>query len=127
MCKIKTYAVDVQFGDCDPAGIVFFPNFCRWMDAASLNFFLECGVPPWRELENSRSIIGTPLLEINVKFLKFCHIRAEASDPHGDRGVAHESVRANASRLPRRCPTVRGSRSAGLLHTRRIGAHSSHC
>ena len=40
----------MQFGDCDPAGIVFFPNFSRWMDAASLTFFMQCGVPPWREL-----------------------------------------------------------------------------
>lgn len=25
--------VDVTFGDCDPAGIVFYPNIFRWMDA----------------------------------------------------------------------------------------------
>ncbi|MEY2660956.1 MAG: hypothetical protein RLZZ123_2128, partial [Pseudomonadota bacterium] len=31
------YEVDVLFGDCDPAGIVFFPNFSKWMDASSLN------------------------------------------------------------------------------------------
>tara|TARA_B110000003_G_scaffold24218_1_gene23171 strand:+ start:4358 stop:4750 length:393 start_codon:yes stop_codon:yes gene_type:complete len=24
----------VSFGDCDPAGIVFYPNIFRWMDAA---------------------------------------------------------------------------------------------
>ena len=27
MSKLITYDVDVLFGDCDPAGIVFFPNF----------------------------------------------------------------------------------------------------
>jgi 4-hydroxybenzoyl-CoA thioesterase len=62
--------VDVQFGDCDPAGIVFFPNFSRWMDAASLSFFMQCGVPPWRVLEKTRGIAGTPLLEIHTKFIK---------------------------------------------------------
>ncbi|MGA2549600.1 MAG: acyl-CoA thioesterase [Burkholderiaceae bacterium] len=62
--------VRVEFGDCDPAGIVFFPNFSRWMDAASLNFFVSCGVPPWRELEKTTGIIGTPLLEINTRFLR---------------------------------------------------------
>jgi 4-hydroxybenzoyl-CoA thioesterase len=62
--------VAVQFGDCDPAGIVFFPNFSRWMDAASLSFFMQCGVPPWRELVKTRGIVGTPLLEINTKFIK---------------------------------------------------------
>jgi len=26
--------VQVSFGDCDPAGIVFYPNFFRWVDRA---------------------------------------------------------------------------------------------
>jgi 4-hydroxybenzoyl-CoA thioesterase len=70
MIKTHIYPVNVQFGDCDPAGIVFFPNFSRWMDEASLAFFMSCGVPPWRELVKTRGIIGTPLLEINTKFLR---------------------------------------------------------
>jgi len=70
MTRSTTHVVDVQFGDCDPAGIVFFPNFSRWMDAASLAFFMQCGVPPWRELVLTRGIIGTPLLEINTRFMK---------------------------------------------------------
>lgn len=70
MARTTTHRVDVQFGDCDPAGIVFFPNFSRWMDAASLAFFMQCGLPPWRELVQTRGIIGTPLLEINTRFLK---------------------------------------------------------
>ena len=70
MPKTTLFTVDVQFGDCDPAGIVFFPNFSRWMDAASLAFFMQCGLPPWRELVKTRGIVGTPLLEINTKFIK---------------------------------------------------------
>ena len=70
MSRTTTHSVNVQFGDCDPGGIVFFPNFSRWMDAASLMFFTQCGVPPWRVLERERGIVGTPLLEINTKFLK---------------------------------------------------------
>jgi 4-hydroxybenzoyl-CoA thioesterase len=70
MPRTTLYTVTVQFGDCDPAGIVFFPNFSRWMDAASLSFFMQCGVPPWRELVKTRGIVGTPLLEINTRFIK---------------------------------------------------------
>ena len=70
MPRTTTFSVAVQFGDCDPAGIVFFPNFSRWMDAASLSFFMQCGLPPWRELVKTRGIVGTPLLEINTKFFK---------------------------------------------------------
>ena len=70
MSKVYVHRVQVQFGDCDPAGIVFFPNFSRWMDESSLLFFMSCGVPPWRELVKTRHIIGTPLLEIHTRFMK---------------------------------------------------------
>jgi 4-hydroxybenzoyl-CoA thioesterase len=40
------------------------------MDASSLNFFMKCGVPPWRELVKTTGIIGTPLLEIHTKFMR---------------------------------------------------------
>lgn len=70
MTKTTIYEVKVQFGDCDPAGIVFFPNFSKWMDASSLHFFMSCGVPPWRELVKTTGIIGTPLLEIHTTFLR---------------------------------------------------------
>jgi 4-hydroxybenzoyl-CoA thioesterase len=70
MPRTTHHSVTVQFGDCDPGGIVFFPNFLRWMDAASLMFFTQCGVPPWRVLERERGIVGTPVLEINTKFHK---------------------------------------------------------
>ncbi len=70
MSKTVVYEVKVHFGDCDPAGIVFFPNFSRWMDESSLNFFMQCGVPPWRELVKTRGIVGTPLLEIHTRFLR---------------------------------------------------------
>ncbi len=70
MSKLNVYPVNVQFGDCDPAGIVFFPNFSRWMDEASLAFFMAQGIPPWRELVKTRGIIGTPLLEIHTRFMR---------------------------------------------------------
>ena len=70
MPRVTTHRVAIQFGDCDPAGIVFFPNFARWMDAASLSFFMQCGLPPWRELAKTRGIVGTPVLEISTKFFK---------------------------------------------------------
>ena len=70
MSRTHVHRVEVQWGDCDPAGIVFFPNFSRWMDESSLGFFRACGVPPWRELAQARGILGTPLLEIHTRFLR---------------------------------------------------------
>jgi 4-hydroxybenzoyl-CoA thioesterase len=68
MARVVTTDILINFGDCDPAGIVFFPNFSRWMDAASLNFFVACGIPVWSELVKTTGITGTPVLEINVKY-----------------------------------------------------------
>jgi 4-hydroxybenzoyl-CoA thioesterase len=67
--KETIYTVRVEFGDCDPARIVWFPNFFRWIDAASRHFFIECGVPPWSETEKTMGVIGTPLVDTHAKFV----------------------------------------------------------
>src|SRR3982751_6002641 len=59
----------VQFGDCEPAQIVFYPNFFRWMDAASLYFFEALGVPPWHRRAASDGIIGTPIVDVQARFV----------------------------------------------------------
>ncbi|MBA2673255.1 acyl-CoA thioesterase [Ramlibacter sp.] len=68
--KQAIYTVTVEFGDCDPARIVWFPNFFRWIDAASRHFFVACGVPPWHETEKTLGVIGTPLVDTHAKFIK---------------------------------------------------------
>ena len=90
MAKTHVHRVEVHFGDCDPAGIVFFPNFSRWMDEASLAFFRAQGVPPWRELQKTRGIVGTPLLEIHTKF------RQPAT--YGETIEVHTSIEAWAAK-----------------------------
>jgi 4-hydroxybenzoyl-CoA thioesterase len=60
----------VEFGDCDPARIVWFPNFFRWIDAASRHFFTECGVPSWTETERTMGLVGTPLVDTHATFLR---------------------------------------------------------
>ncbi len=84
MSKTIVYEVELMFGDCDPAGIVFFPNYSKWMDGASLNFFRQCGLPPWRELKKTRGIIGNPLLEIHTEFMGLPR--------YGDRLQIHTSI-----------------------------------
>jgi 4-hydroxybenzoyl-CoA thioesterase len=69
MSRVNIHRISVEFGDCDPAQIVFFPNFFRWYDASSRHFFENCGLPPWRELEKTTGIIGTPVVDISSRFL----------------------------------------------------------
>ena len=70
MARTVTYRVRVEFGHCDPARIVWFPNFFRWIDHASRHFFIECGVPPWHETEKTMGVIGTPIVDSHSRFVK---------------------------------------------------------
>jgi hypothetical protein len=53
----------VEFGDCDPAKIMFYPNFFRWLVAASLHFCMvacrsRCRVGQGRQrLEDAKALI----------------------------------------------------------------------
>nr|WP_145545310.1 acyl-CoA thioesterase [Variovorax boronicumulans] len=67
--RCVVHRVRVEFGDCDPARIVWFPNYFRWIDAAGRNFFVACGVPPWHELEKARGILGTPIVDTHARFI----------------------------------------------------------
>ena len=85
MTKQIIYTVRVEFGDCDPAGIVWFPNFFRWIDAASRHFFAECGVPRWEETTNTLGVIGTPLVDTKASFA--------ATASYGDTLEVHTTIR----------------------------------
>jgi 4-hydroxybenzoyl-CoA thioesterase len=82
--KEVVYTVKVEFGDCDPAKIVWFPNFFRWIDAASRNFFIQCGVPTWTEMEKTHGVIGTPLVDTQAKFIQ--------TATYGDTLYIHTSI-----------------------------------
>jgi YbgC/YbaW family acyl-CoA thioester hydrolase len=68
------FACEVQWGDCDPAGIIFYPTYFRWMDAATWAFMGSVGYPPRRMREEDLSM---PLVGADCKFL--------APALHGDR------------------------------------------
>ncbi|MGH9577937.1 MAG: acyl-CoA thioesterase [Terriglobales bacterium] len=40
---VAVYRVQLQWGDCDPAGIIFYPTYFRWFDSATWNLFAEAG------------------------------------------------------------------------------------
>src|SRR5258708_39252157 len=57
----------IEWGDCDPAGIVYYPNFFHWFDVATWNFCAACGVPIG-VLQQRYGILGLPLLEAKAAF-----------------------------------------------------------
>jgi YbgC/YbaW family acyl-CoA thioester hydrolase len=64
----------VQWGDCDPAGIIFYPTYFRWMDSASWAFLEQVGFDAKRMQREHRAM---PLVAAECQFL--------APAGHGDR------------------------------------------
>jgi 4-hydroxybenzoyl-CoA thioesterase len=84
MTKVISHNQIVEFGDCDPARIVWFPNYFRWIDAASRNYFIQCNVPPWSETERKFGIIGTPVVDTHAQFVQ--------SASYGDSLLIHAHI-----------------------------------
>jgi 4-hydroxybenzoyl-CoA thioesterase len=60
----------IEWGQCDPAGIVFNPRFFEMFDASSwLLFEAVLGVKP-QELAKTYGIIGIALVDAHANFLK---------------------------------------------------------
>ncbi len=59
--------IEVGWGDCDPAGIVFYPNFYRWFDACSHALLTSRGMSH-RTLNERFGIIGCGLIDTGAHF-----------------------------------------------------------
>jgi len=64
-----TLSVIVQWGDCDPADIVFYPNYFRWFDSASRMYFEQI-LPPKRTLLERYGIVGFPIVDASARFMR---------------------------------------------------------
>jgi len=68
MSRTVTSTIRIEWGDCDPAGIVYYPNFFHWCDVATWNFFAACGLPIG-DMQARYGTLGLPLLEASATFL----------------------------------------------------------
>src|SRR5258708_12185408 len=67
MSRKVTTRIRVEGGDCDPAGIVYYPNFFHWCDVAAWNFFAACGLSI-SDMQARYGTLGLPLLEASAAF-----------------------------------------------------------
>ncbi|HXN27701.1 MAG TPA: thioesterase family protein [Candidatus Acidoferrales bacterium] len=58
----------VEWGQCDPAGIVFYPQYLAWFDDCTTALFRNAGMPT-RALFRQHAILGVPLVDVRVRFL----------------------------------------------------------
>ncbi len=64
----NTRIVPVAFGDCDPSGIVYNPNYFVWFDL-SVHALLERGGLSLKGLMAEFGIDGIPVVEYRTRFL----------------------------------------------------------
>ncbi len=68
----------IEWGQCDPAGIVFYPQFLVMFDAATGDLFARTGLSA-AEMRRKYGIIGMPLVEQGAKFLRPCRFDDEVT------------------------------------------------
>ena len=63
---VHAFPCRVHWGDCDPAGIIFYPTYFRWIDAASWALFEAAGyTPKWMKEQHT----AMPLVSAECQFL----------------------------------------------------------
>lgn len=75
--------ITVEWGDCDPAGIVFFPNYLKWFDDCASALFAAAGLP-LQTLFAAHGVVGIPVVDVRVTY--------KASAAFGDELLAKTSV-----------------------------------
>jgi 4-hydroxybenzoyl-CoA thioesterase len=68
---VNRRTLKIEWGQCDPAGIVFYPQFLMMFDACTGELFTRTGLSA-SEMRRKYSILGMPLIEQGAKFLKPC-------------------------------------------------------
>ncbi|MFN3400197.1 MAG: acyl-CoA thioesterase, partial [Ferrovibrio sp.] len=67
---VNTRSVEIEFGDCDPAGIVYYPNYIRMFDASTAYLFeAALGMKKIAWIKHF-GIVGIPMVDTGAKFIR---------------------------------------------------------
>ena len=75
--------IHVEWGDCDPAGIMYYPRYFAYFDNCTAALFEAAGLPKHQMLK-VYGIIGIPMVDTRARFL--------APSRFGDRVVVESSI-----------------------------------
>ena len=65
---VNRRSIRIEWGDCDPLGIVYFPRYFEFFDACTNALFEHAGLPK-QEMLKKYDIAGIPLVESRARFL----------------------------------------------------------
>ena len=60
--------IHVEWGDCDPAGIVYYPRYFAYFDNCTAALFEAAGLPKHQMLK-AYGIVGIPMVDTRARFL----------------------------------------------------------
>lgn len=60
--------IHIEWGDCDPAGIVYYPRYFAYFDNCTAALFEAAGMPK-HELLKAHNIAGIPMVDTRARFL----------------------------------------------------------
>ncbi len=66
----RTTQVEIQFGDCDPAGIVYYPNYFRFFDNATAGLLSAAFAMHKRDWLAHYGIAGIPMVDTGARFVR---------------------------------------------------------
>lgn len=59
--------VQIEWGDCDPANIVYYPRYFEWFDASTAHHFAAAGLPK-PCLVKRYDVVGFPMVDTRAVF-----------------------------------------------------------
>ena len=65
---VNKRSIHIEWGDCDPLGIVYFPRYFEFFDACTNALFERAGLAKHKML-HKYAIAGIPLVEARARFL----------------------------------------------------------
>ena len=65
---VNRYRRRVEWAECDPAYIVFYPRYFAWFDDATWRLFAKVGLTP-DILRAKYAFLGMPIVEAKAKFI----------------------------------------------------------
>lgn len=66
---VNTRTIRIEWGDCDPADIVFYPRYFAFFDACTQALFERALGLTMREIRKAHSCIGFPMVDTRARFL----------------------------------------------------------
>jgi 4-hydroxybenzoyl-CoA thioesterase len=65
---ISRKTIDIEWGDCDPAQIVYFPRYFSYFDACTTALFKKAGLVK-RKMLKTYQIVGIPMVDVRASFI----------------------------------------------------------